>query len=323
MLNRIKGISGFIAAGLFACSAFAAPPANDNFASRTVLGGTQGSCGTTIDATLESGEPTPRGFGDERSVWYGYNASSSGVAKISVSVSNMDPAQETVVYRGSTLTALTNVVDTVASSSGTKFGSLQTFQVLGGEQYKAQVITGLPRTPGPFCLTIEFAPSPSNDLFANRITLAGATGMVNGTLTGAGRELNEPTHQWASESTIWYEWTAPFAGNAKIDVISNVIIGGNAKIYRGSALNSLTPVATQQSSLGGNSSRHVFPVQTGDHFVIAVYGPYAYTTNVPMSLRWGQQQSADEDIPTLPEWGVIALIVLMAGFVIKKQAARQ
>lgn len=298
-----------------ACNALAAPPANDNFASRTLLSGTQGICGTTVDATLESGEPTPHNLGNERSIWYGYNANAAGVVTIAKDRSS-DSSQEIAVYRGTSLATLANIANTVASN-GSSQGD---FQVLSGEQYKVQLITGLAGTAGSFCLTIAFAPSPANDLFANRTTLSGAAGTIQGTLTGAGREIGEPVHQWSSESTIWYEWTAPFTGNARLDVISNVIIGGNAKLYRGSALTSLTPVATQRSSLGGESSRHVFPVQSGDRFVIAVYGPYAYTTSVPMGLRWGQQQSSDEDIPTLPEWGIIVLIGILAGYIFKKQA---
>jgi hypothetical protein len=84
---------------------------------------------------------------------------------------------------------------------------------------------------------------PPNDLFANPEELPG---IPNPTSTGgnidAGASLDDPSVSGINAKTLWYKWTSPFTGQAKIGTCGadfNSVLG----IYTGTAA-SLTPVAT-------------------------------------------------------------------------------
>ena len=68
---------------LGACSAWAAPPTNDNFESAGVLAGFPvNTTGTNIEATLQGGEPGESGGDGNSSVWWRWTAPSSGWIEI-------------------------------------------------------------------------------------------------------------------------------------------------------------------------------------------------------------------------------------------------
>src|SRR5262249_28222687 len=100
---------GLLYAGLFLGSALGAqPPANDNFASATVLTGRWGSL--TNDSTrapAEPGEPSHAGFPANASVWYQWTARVSG----EVSLDTLNSSFDTVlaVYTGTSVTLLTQI----------------------------------------------------------------------------------------------------------------------------------------------------------------------------------------------------------------------
>lgn len=86
------------------------PPANDNFANRTVI--PQSLCPTTVtgsnlNASKEPGEPTHASPLDGRSVWWSWTAPFSGPVKISTAGSTLDTLL--AVYTGSTVTNLSLV----------------------------------------------------------------------------------------------------------------------------------------------------------------------------------------------------------------------
>jgi hypothetical protein len=84
------------------------PPANDNFADRSILSGASISTnGTTVAATREPGEPLDASNSILRTVWYSWTAPSTGDAAVSES----SPASpfDIGVYTGSQLTNLTTV----------------------------------------------------------------------------------------------------------------------------------------------------------------------------------------------------------------------
>ena len=85
------------------------PPANDNFASSQVIGGCSGSVtGTNFAATKEAGEPNnPDSPTSTKSVWYQWQAPSTGSVTITTSGSDFDTILS--VYTGSSVGSLSLV----------------------------------------------------------------------------------------------------------------------------------------------------------------------------------------------------------------------
>jgi hypothetical protein len=111
-------------------------PPNDNFASATVISGSQGSTnGTNIRATKETGEPNHAGNSGGASVWYNWTAPASG----SVTIDTIGSTFDTVlaVYTGSSVGSLT----TIASDAGSpgNGASRVTFTATSGTTYRIAV----------------------------------------------------------------------------------------------------------------------------------------------------------------------------------------
>ena len=113
------------------------PPPNDNFASAQLLPGCSGSVtGTNVGATREAGEPnhfpsfaTP----GNRSVWYQWQAPSSGNVTFQTTGSNFDTVM--AVYTGNTFSpAIANDDD-----GSTNHTSLITFNATAGTTYRIAV----------------------------------------------------------------------------------------------------------------------------------------------------------------------------------------
>ncbi|NLF37839.1 hypothetical protein GX586_00245, partial [bacterium] len=122
---------------LFSVALHAAPPSNDNFASRINLAGPSGiATGTTLDATYETGEPEhdPYGCG-ENSVWWKWTAPSSGTFTFDLAGSTTTVVL--AVYTGSALAGLQRVGYTSHYPSGEP-GWLQ-FNATAGTTYQIAV----------------------------------------------------------------------------------------------------------------------------------------------------------------------------------------
>jgi hypothetical protein len=119
-----------VGALVFAPSAFAAPPANDNFANAQVVGPALpiNVSGTTTEATFEANEPDHLDSGDPtgmQSVWYSWTPSTSQA--VSINVCEPD-APGVAVYTGATLATLMLVAGgegdctaSFAAASGTTY----------------------------------------------------------------------------------------------------------------------------------------------------------------------------------------------------------
>ena len=79
-------------ASLFAITAHADPPANDNFDSPVVITGFPATVyGSNIEATVETGESLPDGYDYAvESVWYTWTAPASGLVQIDTFGSHED-----------------------------------------------------------------------------------------------------------------------------------------------------------------------------------------------------------------------------------------
>lgn len=116
------------------------------------------------------------------------------------------------------------------------------------------------------------AAPPPNDAF--NMALSAQDGSVTGTNVDATREVGEPNHQAdrAARASIWYVFTAPANGTAKIDTCQsefNTVLG----IYEGNAVGALRKLASDDDSCGGvGTSRTAVPVTRGQTLRIAVAG---------------------------------------------------
>lgn len=120
-----------------------APPPNDNFASAIVLGGASGSVsGTTLNATLQTGEPA-----GAATVWYAWTG--TGTPEV-FTLGGL--AHRVQVYTGTTVGGLTQVAD---SGAGLTVTLTNTLGVLYRVRVQPQAASGA------FTLTWAAIPPPA------------------------------------------------------------------------------------------------------------------------------------------------------------------
>ena len=83
-------------------------------------------------------------------------------------------------------------------------------------------------------------PAPTNNNFANRITLTGFPAVGRGYTTGATTEAGEPGSNNARGRTVWYSWTAP---NTMTVTVFTGFPPRNVEFYTGTTLGALSPVS--------------------------------------------------------------------------------
>ena len=115
----------------------AAPPANDNFASRQVLSGAAVNVtGTNVEATMEGGENDLGGLYGA-TVWYRWSAPASGWVRVETTGSAIDTVVR--VTTGTTLGSLLLVGYNDDDPDGVGGASSLTFQAVAGQTYNIAV----------------------------------------------------------------------------------------------------------------------------------------------------------------------------------------
>ena len=113
------------------------------------------------------------------------------------------------------------------------------------------------------------ATAPPNDLFTNRIEVAGMPLTVLGSNVGASKEPGEPNHANSEGGTsVWYSWTAPSSGPVKI-TISGTNFHARVGVYTGTVLTNLRLIA---SGIGSSNNPVAFSGLTGTNYLVAVDG---------------------------------------------------
>jgi hypothetical protein len=196
-------------------SAFAAAPANDNFASAIPLTGASFSTtGTNVEATKETGEPNHAGVTGGRSVWWTWTAPATPPPSVMITTFGSDFDTVLHVYTGtsvSTLFSVTSGNDGISpiTTSRVTFSPVANtvyyIAVDGNNGFTGSIKLALPATP------------PPNDNFASATPLSGTLVTTTGYNFGATREVGEPTNPINSGGpSVWYTWTAPSSGKFKI-----------------------------------------------------------------------------------------------------------
>jgi hypothetical protein len=110
-------------------------PANDNFANGQVITGQSGTVnGTNVNATKEAGEPDHAGDTGGKSVWYQWQAPSSGSVTIDTLGSNFDTTL--AVYTGSSVSGLTLIA---SNDDDNGLTSRVVFNAVNGTLYRIAV----------------------------------------------------------------------------------------------------------------------------------------------------------------------------------------
>lgn len=305
----------------------AGPPPNDMFAAAQELGGASGTTGgTNVDASREPGEPQHATKPGYASVWYRWTPSGSGTASFSTAGSPFDTLL--AVYTGVSVGSLTAVAsnDDVSTTDKT---SRVSFDATAGTTYLVAVDgwfgPNYGQAIGPIALTWSFSgatppppsppPGPPNDLFASAQPISGASGTVTGTNVGATLENGEPAGVAGAAigASIWYRWTAPYAGTVAIDTIGSPF-DTTLGVYTGSSVGALTVVAANDDIVPRQNrvSRVTFTATSGVEYMIQVAG-WASTSGPQtgsVTVNWGLAASSTPAAGSDP-------VVLAAGDIAK------
>jgi hypothetical protein len=254
-------------------------PANDSFSGALLLTGVATSAvGDNACATKEAGEPNHAGEPGGHSVWYRWTAPYNGTVTINTVGSDFDTLL--AVYTGSAYGSLNLIAQNDDIVPFEVRQSQVTFNAVSNTTYRIAV-DGWNSQVGGIKLNVN---PPPNDAFANCVTLTGAAGQVTGHNIGATKQPGELAHAGnIGGHSVWYCWTAPTNGVWIFDTI-NSDFDTLLAIYTGTAVNSLTPIVSDDDSGGNNKSRVSLSAAGGTNYRIAVDGSSGATGII--NLRW-------------------------------------
>jgi hypothetical protein len=257
--------------------AFERAPANDDFAAPRALGAGLPSYGSAVIklATRQAGEPSHAGDPGGHSVWFSWTPASSGEVAISTCAYYGDLEPVLAVYTGSAVEDLAPVAAADEGSGGYCHGadSEAQFSAVAGTTYRIAV-DGRGGTSGGFQLSLEGV--AANDDFGRATSLGGGLPVRDYLFSNrfATEQAGEPNHAGAAGgSSIWLKWTAPVSAEVSVDTCGTRFDSLLA-VYTGAAVDSLTPVASNDDAGGKCSpqSRVAFAAQAGTTYRIAVDG---------------------------------------------------
>jgi hypothetical protein len=257
-------------------------PTNNTFASRTVISGSSATVsGTNVNATKEAGEPNHAGNAGGKSVWWTWTAPASGSVMINTAGSNFDTIL--AIYTGSSVAALSTVASNDDAAGAQT--SLVTFNAVAGATYQIAV-DGYDGATGNITLNVALTPTGPANSFANRTALSGSSVTVSGTNVNATKEAGEPNHVGnIGGKSVWWTWTAPTSGSVTINTA-----GSNfdtlLSVYTGSAVSSLTLVASNDDVAGTQTSLVTFNAVAGVTYQIVVDGYDGASGNITLNLRY-------------------------------------
>ena len=276
-----------------------AAPANDNFANAQRITGAQATLtGTSVDATKENGEPNHANNAGGKSVWYTWQAPSTGTVTIDTSGSTFDTLL--AVYTGNAVGSLTEVASNDEDpSSPASTSKVQSVQVTAGTTYRIAV-DGYKSfgdaDSGSITLNLAtYTPPPENDAFANAQQVTGTNATVTGTSAGATKEGGEPNHAGnVGGKSVWYRWTPQSSGPVTISTAGSTFDTLLA-VYTGNAVGSLTEVASNDEDTANQlstSKLESVQVTAGTTYRIAVDGYKGFEDTASGSITLNLAPSA-------------------------------
>ena len=222
-------------------------PFNDDFSARARLAGNNFLVrSSNAGATAEPSEPVATAGTGGTSLWWEWTPTTTAVVRLSTTGSTYDTILS--VYTGPALAALTLV--TANDNDGASLTSRIDFTAQAGVTYQISV-DGKNAAAGLTLLNLGTV--PANDAFAHPVALSGLSDGVTATNANCTTETGEPRIlNFAGGTSLWYRWTAPRSGRFHFAAVSNDFDPLLA-VYTGSALASLTLVASNDNSGPANS----------------------------------------------------------------------
>ena len=274
-----------------------APPANDRFANRALIAGSQTNVSASnVGASREPAEPLHAHVLGANSVWWTWTAPSSGGLTLTTEGSSFDTVVG--VYTGSSISNLAFVAanddDYLSETSAL---SRVTCNVTGGTAYQIAV-DGFEGESGTIRLQLGLGspfPPPANDNFANRAVITGSPVNVSGSNVGASFEgatadfeHGEPLHVSLGGKSVWWTWTAPFSGGLTLTTARSAfdtILG----VYTGTNLTNLVFVAGNDDDPTGSGvqSGVTCNVSAGTAYQIVVDGFDSGSGDIQLQLKLG------------------------------------
>ncbi|MDB6033451.1 MAG: hypothetical protein JWM16_3789, partial [Verrucomicrobiales bacterium] len=145
-------------------------------------------------------------------------------------------------------------------------------------------------------LRVDVPAVPPGDNFANRVPISGFNGTVSGTNQFATRENEEPNHAGkVGGKSVWYVWTPPASGIATFNTRGSsfdTLLG----VYKGTTVENLSTVASDDDSGGALSSALSFNAVAGAQYAVAIDG--AGGAEGDFVLHWELEVTA-EQIPVI------------------------
>jgi hypothetical protein len=270
---------------------FVQPPANDNFADRIALSGTNSTVyGSNMGASLEPGEPnhTPYSPPSASSVWWTWTAPTNGRVTLVIGSANSGPA--VAVYSGDSVSNLT----LMASANG-GVTNVTVFNLSAGAVCQIAVAGNYAWDMGDYALTLSFVPAPLNDEFARRIVLSGTNASTTGTSVAATKESGEPAHAGnGGGHSVWWTWTAPANGRLTVTT-SGSGFDTLLAVYTGDSVSALTLKAANDDATGSDTTSLVaLDVTAGTNYQIAVDGYNGAEGLLHLGLAFAPASSNDD-----------------------------
>ncbi len=206
---------------------------------------------------------------------YTLTVNSSGASGVSISSSTGHGG--TTNYT-KTVTSGATVALTAPSTAGGKTFTGWTGDITSSGQTISFTMNGYKS------VTANYVTVVPNDMFANAITISGASGQTTGSNVGATKETGEPSHAGNSGgASVWWKWTATSNGQITIDTFGSSFDTLLA-VYTGNSVGSLTLKASNDDAGGGAQSQVTFAVISGTTYRIAVDGYSGATGSI--ILNW-------------------------------------
>ncbi len=237
-------------------------PANDPFANATSLPSEGGRIsGSTTRATKEAGETLPSENAQGHSVWHKWTPERDGRAQVSLAPIGF--AATIALYEGHTLSDLAKIAEDKSTQMNQPLIFDIEFQF--GKTYYFQVDT-TSAEHGPYSL--ELALAAENDAFAMPTQLSGSSFSVQATNRAASLEAGEtPLNPSASDSSVWFMWTAPTKGDFYLRAQQTNSQMFTA-VFTGDSVTDLTRISTNAEDR--NPGNVLFHAQQGQTYRFAV-----------------------------------------------------
>jgi hypothetical protein len=293
------------------------PPPNDDIAAAFEIPSAYSYLpGTNRFATLEPDEwrdPVLAAQGRHGTIWWSWACPTTGSASFLSSLSGVET--QVAVYEGPSISNRTVTVPPtfVLVTSGPisqRIGRTE-FRARQGENYWFALMglpgTALPAGPTVAQFIFRLRSAPTNDLFANRLTLTGTNITVTGDTSWAATEPEEPTGSTSARivNTLWYTWTAPGTGTFRISgATEQTGFVLSATAYHGDVLNTLAPAPATN---GANSVRYGdrLQIQVGSVYRPAEHmggGAGAFTLNLEFLPVLPSPVVLDQSQPDFDGW---------------------